>query len=311
MSYLDFYGLQREPFSNVPDPIFFWNGRSHETALNKLRFALEQRWGLSLVIGEIGAGKTTLSRRLFESLDETRFHKALLIVIHSEVTADWLLHRFAQLLGVEHPKHNKLEVLGQIYDRLRIIDEKGQIVALLIDEAQMFGTRELMEEFRGLLNIEAQGRKLINFVFFGLPEVEENLQLDEPLRQRVALRVNLQRYDEADTLAYLAHRVNVAGGKPGLIPPDVAARLHFHGQGSPRVLNALADNLLLEGFLQKTRTLTVAMLDKVAAELNLQESEPDPLADILGHRPVKPGRKGKDEWQEVDLNKLLGFLDKK
>jgi type II secretory pathway predicted ATPase ExeA len=307
MSYLDFYGLQREPFSNTPDPRFFWSGRYHEIALTKLQFALEQRRGLTLVTGDIGAGKTTLARQFFESLDERKYHKSLLVVIHSEITAEWLLHRFAHLLGVAQPRTSKLELLGQIYERLRAIDDEDRIAALLIDEAQMLGTRELMEEFRGLLNIEARERKLINFVFFGLPEVEENLRLDEPLRQRVALRIQLQRYDAQDTRDYIAHRINIAGGRPNLISAEAAERIHFHSQGSPRLINALGDNLLLEGFLNKTRTLGTVMVDKAAADLNLKPAEADPLADVLGRRGARAA--GKESWQEVDLDKLLDFLD--
>jgi type II secretory pathway predicted ATPase ExeA len=309
MNYLDFYGLQREPFSNTPDQRFFWNGRYHQVALTKLSFALHQRRGLMLVTGEIGAGKTTLARQFFETLDDGLFHKALLVVIHSEITADWLLHRFAHLLGVAQPKHNKLELLGQIYERLRIIDEEGRIVALLIDEAQMLGTRELMEEFRGLLNIEARERKLINFVFFGLPEVEENLRLDEPLRQRVALRIHLQRYDAQDTQDYIAHRINIAGGKPTLIPPETAQCIHHHSLGSPRLINALGDNLLLEGFLARTRALTPEMADQAAADLNLKPPEADPLAEVLGRRAGRTPSRDGETWQDVDLDKLLDFLE--
>ena len=309
MNYLEFYALEREPFSNVPDQRFFWNGRSHQVALTKLQFALSQRRGLALVTGEIGAGKTTLARQLFESLDDDKFFRALLVVIHAEVTAVWLLHRFAQLLGVPEPKHGKLELLGQIYQRLREIDREDKTVSLLIDEAQMLGTRELMEEFRGLLNIEMQGRKLINFVFFGLPEVEQNLTLDEPLRQRVALRIGLQRYDEHDTTEYIAHRLRIAGGDPELINVDAARCVHSFGLGSPRVTNAICDNLLLEGFLDETRTLTVEMAKKVAGELNLQPPQRDPLAEILGRRPGNQPAPNAEEWREVDLDKLLSFLD--
>jgi len=309
MDYLGFYGLQREPFSNVPDQRFFWNGRSHQTALTKLQFALSQRRGLALVTGEIGAGKTTLARCLFETLDEKAFHKALLVVIHAEVTADWLLHRFAQLLGIRKPTGQKLEVIGQIYQRLRDIDQEGKIVALLIDEAQMLGSRELMEEFRGLLNIEAQNRKLINFVFFGLPDVEHNLRLDEPLRQRVALRIALDRYDEQDTIRYIAHRLNVAGGAENLIPAEFGSRIHHFSHGSPRVTNALCDNLLLEGFLNKSRALALDMVEKVAGELNLEPPAPDPLAEILGRPTAATPARQIENWQEADLDKILDFLD--
>ena len=309
MSYLDFFGLRREPFSNAPDRRFFWNGEYHQLALTKLAFALEQSRGLSVVTGEIGTGKTTMARRLFDNLNEKRFHKGMLVVIHSEVTADWLLQGIARLLGVAKPKTNKLEVLGQIYDRLRAIDEDGRIAAILIDEAQMLGTRELMEEFRGLLNIEVQERKLINFVFFGLPEVEENMRLDEPLRQRVALRVKLTHYDEKDTRAYIAHRVNVAGGKKGIFGPDTVAKIFEYSQGVPRVINTLCDNLLLEGFMTKSRSLTPEMVDRAADNLELTAPEADPLADLLGYKPsAKPTGRAAD-WKEVDLDKVLSFLD--
>lgn len=309
MDYLDFFGLRREPFSNVPDQRFFWYGRSHQVALTKLQFILSQRRGLAVVTGEIGAGKTTLARCLFDSLDDSRFHKALLVVIHAEVTADWLLHRFAQLVGIRKPQGRKLEVIGQIYQRLREIDQEGKIVALLIDEAQMLGTRELMEEFRGLLNIEAQNRKLINFVFFGLPDVEHNLRLDEPLRNRVALRIGLERYNSEDTMRYIAHRVAVAEGPVGMIPAEACARIHHFSKGSPRLTNALCDNLLLEGFLEKSRALTVEMVDKIAAELNVEPSAPDPLAEILGRPTTATGQRQLENWQEADLDKILDFLD--
>jgi type II secretory pathway predicted ATPase ExeA len=309
MSYLEYYGLRREPFSNVPDQLFYWSGEQHKTALAKLTFALEQRRGFSVVTGEIGTGKTMLSRRLFDSLSERRYFRALLVVIHSEVTAEWLLHRIAQLLGVREPKRHKLEMLGQIYERLRVIDQEGRTVVFLIDEAQMLSSRELMEEFRGLLNIEVQDRKLVNFVFFGLPEVEDCLRLDEPLRQRVALRMRLRHYSEDETRAYIYHRLNIAGGKSGVFTPDGITRIAGHSSGVPRVINTICDNLLLNGLLNKTRSLTPDMVDQVAQELALTAAEPDPLADILGHRSgAKPTGRAQ-EWKEVDLDKVLGFLD--
>src|SRR5437588_12121819 len=150
--------------------------------------------GLGILVGDIGAGKTTLARRLLDSLPETEYEAALLVIIHSGVTASWLLKRIALQLGVDAPSEDKLTLLGQLYQRLLQSYEQGKKAVVLIDEAQMLATRELMEEFRGLLNLEVPERKLISFVFFGLPEIEQNLALDPPLRQRVALRYKLEPF---------------------------------------------------------------------------------------------------------------------
>jgi hypothetical protein len=98
------------------------------------------------------------------------------VVIHARVTADWLLQKIALQIGVENPDGDKLRLLGQLYERLVSIHQAGRHAVVLIDEAQMLGTRELMEEFRGLLNLEYSEKRLITFIFLGLPEIEEMLK---------------------------------------------------------------------------------------------------------------------------------------
>ena len=138
--------------------------------------------GLSVLVGDIGAGKTTLARRMLDSLPEDEYEAALLVIIHSGVTANWLLRRIALQLGVENPAQEKLALLSQLYQRLLQIYESGKKAVVLIDEAQMLETRELMEEFRGLLNLEVPERKLISFVFFGLPEIERTSEAGSAAR---------------------------------------------------------------------------------------------------------------------------------
>src|SRR5438067_11666258 len=167
--------------------------------------------GLGILVGDIGAGKTTLARRLLDSLPEAEYEAALLVIIHSGVTASWLLKRIALQLGVEAPSEDKLTLLSQLYQRLVKIYESGKKAVVLIDEAQMLSTKEIMEEFRGLLNLEVPERKLLSFVFFGLPEIDLNLKLDPPLAQRVALRYKLEPFNEESTEAYVKHRLRLAG----------------------------------------------------------------------------------------------------
>src|SRR5512147_1720388 len=211
MTYLDFFELNQEPFSNAPVSRFYYNSSQHSQALVRLMHSVSQMKGLSILVGDIGAGKTTLARRMLDSLPEAEYEAALLVIIHSGITANWLLRRIALQLGVESPAQEKLALLGQLYQRLLQIHESGKKAVVLIDEAQMLETRELMEEFRGLLNLEVPERKLISFVFFGLPEIENNLKLDPPLAQRVALRYRLEPFNAGSTEAYITHRLRLAG----------------------------------------------------------------------------------------------------
>src|SRR3954468_7088165 len=211
MNYLDYYELAQEPFSNAPVSRFYFNSPQHSQALVRLTHLCAQMKGLGILVGDIGAGKTTLARRLLDSLPEHEYEAALLVIIHSGITASWLLKRIALQLGVESPAEEKLALLSQLYQRLLQIYEQGKKAVVLIDEAQMLATREIMEEFRGLLNLEVPERKLLSFVFFGLPEIEENLKLDPPLAQRVALKYRLEPLNAEATEAYVRHRLRLAG----------------------------------------------------------------------------------------------------
>src|SRR5512146_207274 len=228
MTYLDFFELTTEPFSNAPVSRFYYNSTQHSQALTRLMHAVGYMKGLSILVGDIGAGKTTLARRMLDSLPESEYEAALLVIVHSGITAGWLLKRIALQLGVENPADEKLALLSQLYQRLVRIYEAGKKAVVLIDEAQMLATREIMEEFRGLLNLEVPERKLLSFVFFGLPEIEDNLRLDPPLAQRVALRYRLEPLNAEATEAYVRHRLKLAGA--ARVPFSAAAlkRIHHH-----------------------------------------------------------------------------------
>ena len=269
MSYLEHYNLKEEPFSISVDNRFYYNSKQHAEALVRLKYAAEQRKGLALLVGDIGAGKTTLARRLLDELDENSYESALLIVIHSAVTSEWLLRKISVQLGVEKPAEAKTDLLGQLYNRLAELHDKKKRAVVLIDEAQMLQTREVMEEFRGMLNIELDGHKLITFILFGLPEMDQYLALDEPLRQRVAIRYHLQAFAEKSTEDYVKYRLQIAGCKKELFTQSAYSALHQYAKGIPRLINTLCDNALLEGYLRKKDRIDHDMIREIAIDLKL------------------------------------------
>ncbi len=268
MDYLEFYGLEEEPFSQAPNLKFYFNSAQHSRAVVRLMYAVDTMKGLAVLIGDIGTGKTILARRMLDSLPEEEYESALLVIIHSHITADWLLTRIARQLGVEDPAPEKLKLLNQLYNRLVELHDQGKKAVVLIDEAQMLQAKEIMEEFRGLLNLEMDG-KLVTFVFFGLPELEDHLHLDEPLAQRVALKCRLDSFNRESTEGYINHRLRLAGAKHKLFNPKAIDLIHHYSQGVPRLINTICDNCLFEGFLMKQKSIDDMLVKNIVVDLGL------------------------------------------
>lgn len=288
MDYLDFYKLKQEPFSNAPVGRFYFDSAQHNQALIRMQYALRSMKGLAIIVGGVGAGKTTLARKLLDALDEREYEATLLVIIHSAITPDWLLNRIAVQLGVQEPATDKLTLLGQLYQRLLAIHASGRKAVVLVDEAQMLQTRELMEEFRGLLNLEVPERKLLSFVFFGLPDVEVNLQFDPPLAQRVALRIRIDPLDRETSREYIHHRLEVAGAARVPFTEEAIDLLHRASGGVPRVINTLCDNALFEGAMAGRETIDAAMVRAVAQNLSFSTAEragPPPVMHTFAPMP--------------------------
>lgn len=269
MSYVEHFAIDREPFSNAPDARFYYNSEQHGQALVRLMYAVDSNKGLAVLVGGVGTGKTTLARRMLDNLPEDRYESSLLVMVHSGITAEWILTRIALQLRVAEPAGDRLKLLKQLYSRLLEIDQEGRRAVVLIDEAQMLYSRELMEEFRGLLNLEIPGKKLLNIVFFGLPEVEECLALDEPLAQRVAVKYHLKSMTVETTTSYVKHRLQVAGAKRMFFTADSIPLIHRYAGGVPRLINTICDNCLFESFLRKQPDVDARVVHSVAGDLGL------------------------------------------
>ncbi|MBN2382398.1 AAA family ATPase [bacterium] len=270
-NYLGWWGFKIRPYSNTPDSRFYYNSKQHSEAITRLMHAVENMEGLAVLIGRIGSGKTTLARRMLESFDPSEYVVALMVIIHSAITPDWLLRKIALQLGVKKTETQKLLLIGQLYQRLVEIYEEGKKAVILIDEAQMLQTRELMEEFRGLLNLEVPGKKLLTFVFFGLEELNDYLALDEPLKQRIALKYTLHSFDRPSTRSYILHRLHVAGVTNPIFSEDAISLVYELAKGTPRLINTICNNALLEGFFLKKRYIDQNLIRSVGENLDLEE----------------------------------------
>lgn len=309
MNYLEFFKLQKEPFSTAPDTRFYFNSKHHSEAIQRLNFAIKNMKGLAVLIGGVGTGKTLLARRLLDSLSDEEYESALLIVIHSQITSDWFLKKIAMQFGVEELPDNKVDLLGVISKRLMKIYEEGKKAIVLVDEAQMLNKKEIMEELRGLLNIELPDRKLITFVLFGLPELKSILNLDPPLSQRVAVRFTLRPFDEASTEEYIKHRINLAEGDYNLIfEKSVYPIIHRFSKGIPRMINTICDNSLFEAYLLKKNVVDEEIVKNVITDLGLS-AEDDKKEEKTEKKEVDDAKQTEQE-RLYDINEIEGLEPK-
>lgn len=270
MSYESFYHLNELPFTSTVDMRFYFETGQCKNAVAKISHAMEEGVGLGVVIGEMGMGKTTLAQKIFTELQSSNCQPVFLTIIHRSVTAGWLLKKIAMQLDITSLPDEKFLLVDRIYNRLCNITEEGKKTTIIVDEANMLQAKDLLEEFRVLVNLEIKGKKLVTFIFFGLPELDEYLKLDEHLRQRVATRVILRPIDLESTTGYIKYRLGVAGGSRKIFTDTALQLTHKYSRGTPRLINAICDNALLETYLKRQGMIDEKTIEWVAVELGLK-----------------------------------------
>ena len=265
--YETFFGLNERPFSKTPDPRFLFLSKMHREALARLIYAVEER-DMILLTGEIGCGKTTLSRALMDELDN-RFR--VLLFINPRLNPLEFLRAVALRLGIEEPSRVKTDLLEQIGAALYQFYEDGICPVLILDEAQLVPYKETFDEIRLLTNFQLDDHNLVSLVLMGQPELRKRLAHRgyEPLRQRIGMQYDLQPLSLEETLEYLDHRIAVAGGEPGLFLPEAVERIHQYSSGIPRKINHAASLALLEGFGRESRQIGSDILTAIMPELEM------------------------------------------
>ncbi|MEQ1806183.1 MAG: XrtA/PEP-CTERM system-associated ATPase [Burkholderiaceae bacterium] len=266
--YESHFGFSGSPFQLNPDPAFYFDSRGHSNALAYLKFGAHQGEGFIVVTGEIGAGKTTLVRTLLAGLDPTKVVAAQ--VVSTQLESSELLQAILIAFGIASNNPSKAHLIASLEAYLTAMAAQGRRALLIIDEAQNL-KHEAVEELRMLSNFQLGNHGLLQSFLVGQPELRSLLQSKsmEQLRQRVIASCHLGPLDQAETRAYVEHRLHRVGWRgvsPGLAPGSLD-RVHEWTGGVPRRINRLCNRLLLSAFLSGARAVTVAMVDDTALEL--------------------------------------------
>lgn len=272
--YENFYGLKAKPFGKTPDPAFLFLSRTHEEALARLQYAVEER-DIAVLTGEVGCGKTTLTRALMDSLSES--HRIILIVNPRLSSLDFIrtiCARFKCDAGSPY----KSDLIDRLYARVYEDHKAGITPVVIIDEAHLIPYRETFEEIRLLTNFQLDDANLLSLILVGQPELRKKLESVQlaALRQRIGLFYHLGRIAEDEMKRYIDHRIQAGGRNKPLFTDAAIASLYRYAEGIPRVINSLATMALLEGFARDSGMIDENIVSSAAQEIGLNGYRKDP-----------------------------------
>jgi type II secretory pathway predicted ATPase ExeA len=267
--YREYYGLKAKPFQKTPDPNFLYLSRADEEALERLRYAVEEK-EIMLLTGDIGCGKTTLTRALIDSLDEK--HR-IVLVINPRLTPYQFLRVTAKRfdIDVDSEKISKDGLLEAIHGRISRDYEEGITPVIIIDEAQLIPWRETFEEIRLLTNYQLDDTNLMSLILVGQSEFRKkiNLKALKPLRQRIGLFYHVGPLAPDELKNYVEFRLQKAG-RPDLLFTRRALRaIHRYSGGLPRLINSIANLALMEGYGQGQALVDESQIEAASRELGL------------------------------------------
>jgi general secretion pathway protein A len=245
--YLKHFELEEKPFSITPDPDFLYFSSKHKAALAMLEYGVFEQSGITVITGDVGAGKTTLIRHLLRRIPYQEVTVGLISHVHPSLGALLQWVAIALDLNVNHENLSNIQIFARLQEHL--VDEyaAGRRVVLIIDEAQNMD-RPNLEELRMLTNINADKDQLLQIVLVGQPQLFELLS-DESMAQiaqRVTAEYHLQPLDLKESCAYIRNRLRIAGaGCRNLFSEQAMGVIYYFSGGVPRLINTLCDHALV------------------------------------------------------------------
>ncbi len=291
--YNAYFGFEDAPFNLSPDPMFLYRSKQHEEALANLIYGVQSKKGFIVLTGEVGTGKTTMLECLRDYLEAQ--YTEFAFIFNSRINTQQFFEMIAYDLDLRCNRTSKTEVLFALNSLLLQQANEGRTTVLIVDEAHNLDW-EVLEEIRMLGNLENRRGKLIQVILAGQPELDRKLESPDlrQFKQRIVLRCNLSQFSEEETFEYIASRLEKVGmTEQTVFPPDLLAEIHVRSVGTPRLINAICDNLLLTAFAMETKVTNLQMLDEVSTDLRLEwpGKRRTPRGRYSNEETVEPARR--------------------
>lgn len=266
--YEAYWQLETKPFDGTADPRFYFPAETHQGALLKLRYAIENRRGAALLTGGSGLGKTLVVQTLLRQLGD-RFQPRVPIVF-PQMPPDQLLAYLAEALTGQGPTGPAANLAQNVRRLEQVLVENAQAdrhAVLVIDEAQDLADQNTLETIRLLLNIEHAGVPALTVLLVGQPSLLPVLDRFPELDERLAVKCLMRRLNLEETISYVMHRLQAAGATREIFDASALEALHYCSNGIPRRINRLGDLGLLIGFAEERASISREQIEAVAEEL--------------------------------------------
>ena len=260
--YKEYWGLKEYPFENLPNPGYLYKSPIHEEALTRLIYAIENRKGAAMLTGEIGCGKTTISRLLVQRLVKRNYQLAL--IENPCLPADDFFKEILYQFGLKTTAQSKSEMIHQLNDFLYQNLKDGKNTVIIVDEAQLINSSETFEELRLLLNFQMNDCFLLTLILIGQPELQEKMENMPQLDQWIAIRYHLKPLDMQEMVKFIFFRLKKAGARRNMFTNDAFRRIYEHSTGIPRKINNICDLSLLIGCGESVKFISTMIVDKSA-----------------------------------------------
>ena len=287
--YEKYFSLKHKPFELIPNPDFLFLSDSHKKAITYLDYGIKERAGFILLTGEIGSGKTTITRNMLKNLNgNIKISK----INNTKVTSEQLISMINEDFGLDIIGKDKTTLLRELNYFLIEQYSKNHQLILLIDEAQNLNP-DLLEEIRLLSNLETDRTKLLQIVLVGQPQLKKTLNLPnlKQLRQRISINYHITPLNIDETSQYIKHRLNIAGN-PDVIKfkADMLGLIYQFSKGIPRLINILCDFMLLTTYVEGDKQVKMKTVREIVNDLESHDfwNEDEGAISSIRHDSVVP-----------------------
>ncbi len=271
--YEQHWRLEKPAFRASAPAEFFFPGRSHEAAVLKLRYLVEQRQGIAVLTGGAGSGKTCVLEQFCDRLPSGA--GPVVSLVFPQLTAAELVGYVTTKLeagnsGITPAGDAGLDqLLPRLERQLQEFTQAGRHPVLIIDDAHLITDRRVFQTLQMLLNYQQAGTMEFSVILAGQPELIGQVKRSAALLDRLAFVSALVPFTASETAEYIRHRLAVAGGSVDIFEPRAIAAIHERSSGLPRRINRLCDFALLVGYADLLEQISVDQVEAVAEEMTL------------------------------------------